>query len=446
MIKKLVIKDIKVLFSDKKSLLIFILMPMVLTTILSFALTGSFGEPGKMETIKMGIVKGYDAQAELEKFKTVARSMMGPNSESSDANFKDIVDLEDVFFNTFLGDETLKGILSVEVMDEKSALAALDDGKLAVVAILPDNFIFDQYVNFMLPNRNAINIRIIGHPDYGYSTQIVSSVFSSYFDTLNKQIVNKNVFLEVGSDYLDLEDLFLSLPSIMGTGETEERMDYIQMTSIPGKKLISSFAYYSIAMMAMFVLYSAAHTGRELLNEKKTLTLDRGVVSGVRYIKVLTSKFLMTLLLCFVQMGALVAYATLILGVEWTNPIKILVAIFFSGLAVSGLGIMISAITLTSENYKIANIFENVLIHVFALVGGSYIPLEVLPKVFGTLKYFALNGVVLDLFINTYQDNQWVALMPLYGLLTLLAIAFSLIALIILKRKEADSYEGIAKS
>ena len=446
MIKKLVIKDIKVLFSDKKSLLTFILMPMILTTILSFALTGSFGEPGKMDTIKVGIVKEYDAEADIEKFKAVASSMVDSNSESGNVNLMEIINFEEVFFNTFLGDETLKGILSVEIMDKKTALAALEEEKVAVVALLPENFVYDQYVNFMLPNRNSMDVIIIGHPDYGYSTQIVSSVFSSYFDTLNKQIVNKNVFLEVGSDHLELEALFSSLPSIMGNEDTEERIEHIQLTSIPGKKLISSFAYYSIAMMAMFVLYSAAHTGRELLNEKKTLTLDRGVVSGVRYIKVLTSKFIMTLLLCFIQMGALVAYASFILGVQWTNPIKILIAIFFSGLAVSGLGIMISAITLTSENYKVANIFENVLIHVFALVGGSYIPLEVLPKIFGTLKYFALNGVVLDLFINTYQDNQWVALMPLYGLLTLLAIAFSLIALIILKRKEAESYEGIAKS
>ena len=446
MIKKLVIKDIKVLFSDKKSLLTFILMPMILTTILSFALTGSFGEPGKMDTIKVGIVKEYDAEADIEKFKAVASSMVDSNSESGNVNLMEIINFEEVFFNTFLGDETLKGILSVEIMDKKTALAALEEEKVAVVALLPENFVYDQYVNFMLPNRNSMDVIIIGHPDYGYSTQIVSSVFSSYFDTLNKQIVNKNVFLEVGSDHLELEALFSSLPSIMGNEDTEERIEHIQLTSIPGKKLISSFAYYSIAMMAMFVLYSAAHTGRELLNEKKTLTLDRGVVSGVRYIKVLTSKFIMTLLLCFIQMGALVAYASFILGVQWTNPIKILIAIFFSGLAVSGLGIMISAITLTSENYKVANIFENVLIHVFALVGGSYIPLEVLPKIFGTLKYFALNGVVLDLFINTYQDNQWVALLPLYGLLTLLAIAFSLIALIILKRKEAESYEGIAKS
>jgi ABC-2 type transport system permease protein len=122
------------------------------------------------------------------------------------------------------------------------------------------------------------------------------------------------------------------------------------------------------------------------------------------------------------------------------------VAIIFSAIAVSGLGIFISAITLTAENYRVANIFENLLIHIFALIGGSYIPLEVLPSIFMTLKYFALNGIVLDLFINTFQDAGWNKLAVYYGLLCAIAIFFSIVAAIIIKRKEASSYEGTVKT
>jgi ABC-2 type transport system permease protein len=441
MLIKLLKKDIKVLLSDKKSLMIFILMPIVLTTILSFALTGSFGDPGKMNAINVGIVKAYDIETDMAKFGSVVKEMMGENVELS---MDDAPDLENIFFQDFLGDETLKKVMNYEIYDESAAMKALNDEVVAVVVILPDEFIFSQYVNFLLPNRNPIDIKIIGHPDYSYSTQIVTSVFESYFDTINKKVVNKNVLLEVGSSYAPMRMLFENIETVMSDPSETMTMSQVKLTEVPGKKIVSSFTYYSIAMMAMFILYSASHTGRELLTEKKMLTLDRGVVSGIHYGRVLTSKFMMTLFLCAIQMSALVLYATFILKVEWSNPLKVLVGILFSAIAVSGLGIFISAITLTSENYKVANIFENVLVHVFALIGGSYIPIQVLPGIFSTLKYFALNGVVLDLFLNTYQDASWNKLSEYYGILSMIALGFTLLAVIIIKRKEVSTYEGTA--
>lgn len=443
MLIKLFIKDVKVLLSDKKSLMIFILMPMILTTILSFALSGSFGDPGKMEAIKVGIVKQYDYEAEVTKFEETARQMMGSEPEG---DLTDALDLEEIFFKSFLGESSLKRIMATKIMSEEDAYDALDNASIAAVIILPEGFIFNQYVNFLLPNRNQIEIEIIGHPDYNYSTQIVSSIFESYFETINKKVVNKNVFLEVGSNYLPPNMLFNSLESIMNDNTQTALESHVKISQVPGNKRITSFTYYSIAMMAMFILYSAGHTGRELLNEKKMLTLDRGVVSGIHYGKVLTAKFMMTVCLCFIQMSILILYATFLLKVDWSNPLKIIVGIFFSSLAVSGLGVFISSITLTSNNYKIANMFENVIVHIFALIGGSYIPIEVLPKAFATLKNFALNGVVLDLFMHTFQDAAWNRLSIFYAILSLITIGFTLLAVIIVKRKEVSTYEGTVKA
>jgi len=447
MLFKLYIKDVKVLLADKKGLMTFILMPIILTAILSFALSGSFGEPGSMDAISVAVVKQYDYDAEMSEFAKTATQTMGTEQDALDLrSIRETLDLEAMFFDDFLGHEDLKSIMKVSVMTEAEAAKAIDDASVAVVVTLPKGFIYDQYVNFLLPNRNLIEIQMVKHPDYDYSSQIVKSIFDSYFDTLNKRIVNKNVYLEVGSTYLDMETLFGNMKAVMSQDIDEATQSHVTTRTIPGKRLITSFTYYSIAMMAMFILYSAGYMGRELLSEKKMLTLDRGVVAGVHYGRVLTAKFLMTVTLCFLQMGILILFSTFVLGVAWDNPIKIIVAIAFSAIAVSGMGIFISAITLTAENYRVANIFENFLIHVFALIGGSYIPLEVLPSIFLTLKYFALNGIVLDLFINTYQDADWSKLAFYYGLLCLIAVFFSVIAAIIIKRKEASSYEGTIKA
>lgn len=447
MLFKLYLKDVKVLLSDKKGLMTFILMPIVLTAILSFALSGSFGEPGRMDAISVAVVKQYDFESEMSDFVKTATQTLGVEQEALNLSaIKETLDLESMFFDEFLGHEDLKNIMKVSVMSEAEAAAALEEEAVAIVVTLPEGFIYDQYVNFLLPNRNPIDIQMVKHPDYDYSSQIVKSIFDSYFDTLNKRIVNKNVYLEVGSTYLDMEALFGNMQVVMSQDIEEATRSHVMTRTIPGKRLITSFTYYSIAMMAMFILYSAGYMGRELLNEKKMLTLDRGVVAGVHYGRVLTAKFFMTVTLCFLQMGILILFSTFVLGVAWENPIKIMVAILFSAIAVSGLGIFISAITLTAENYRVANVFENLLIHIFALIGGSYIPLDILPNIFMTLKYFALNGIVLDLFINTFQDAGWNKLAFYYGLLCAIAIFFSIVAAIIIRRKEASSYEGTVKA
>lgn len=445
MLLKLYLKDVKVLLSDKKGLMIFILMPMVLTTILSFALSGSFGEAGRMEPVRVAIVKNYDVTAEQAQFMETASQFIsdeGAEPMTLDESF----DMEKVFFETFLGNDAVKAILDPVVMTAEEATKALENDTLGVVVTLPEGFIYDQYVNFILPNRNPIDVQITQHPDYGYSGQIVESVFGSYFDTLNNRIISKNVYLEVGSTYLTSEKLFASMQDILSETENEPVENAIVLKNIPGKKVINSFTYYAISMMGMFILYSAGYMGRELLREKKMLTLDRGVVAGIHYGRVLAGKYLMTTTLCVLQMSALIGYAALILKVDWNEPVKILVGILFSSFAVSGVGVFISAITLTADNYRVANVFENLLIHVFALIGGSYIPLDVLPNLFQTLKYFALNGIVIDLFLDTYQNAAWDAMLPEYGMLLGIAIVFTGLAALIIRRKEVTEFEGTITS
>lgn len=446
MLLKLYIKDIKVLLSDKKALLIFILMPIVLTTILSFALKGSFGESGTMDPIKVGIVKEYDAQLEQKAFYEMAKEFMGDQAENLES-MGEFPDFEAVFFNEFLGNEQVKSIMSTTVMTLDDAKAALKDEKISAIVILPKDFIYNQYVNFILPNRNVIDVQFIEHPDKKYSAQIVESVFNSYFDEINKKIVSKNVFLEVGSEYVPMETLYENMNSVYevdgdAMALSDSGISHVLSKSLPGKRMISSFTYYAIAMMAMFILYSSSYMGRELLKEKQMLTLDRGTVSGLSYGKILTAKFLMTMTLCFIQMCALVLFSKLALGVEWETPIKVIVGIVFSSMAVSGVGVFIGAITLSAENYKVANLFESLLVHVFALIGGSYVPLEVFPDIFQKIKYLALNGVVLDLFIKTYQNSVWRDLVFYYGILVGITAVFTVIAAIIIKRKEVASYEG----
>ncbi|HSN66027.1 MAG TPA: hypothetical protein VLS94_05275 [Fusibacter sp.] len=138
MLFKLYLKDVKVLLSDKKGLMTFILMPIVLTAILSFALSGSFGEPGRMDAVSVAVVKQYDFESEMSDFVKTATQTMGAEQDGLDINaIKETLDLEAMFFDDFLGHEDLKSIMKVSVMTEAEAAAALDEEAVAIVVTLP---------------------------------------------------------------------------------------------------------------------------------------------------------------------------------------------------------------------------------------------------------------------------------------------------------------------
>ncbi len=440
MILKLLMKDIRVLASEKKSLLVLVMMPIVLTTILSFSLRGNFDEEGLFETVQIGIVKAYDANAEREKFLSKVSPYM---SDEEIRKSEQEMDFERIFFENFLDSEAVKSILEYQIMSDEMAETALDEGRVAAVFYLPKGFIYNQMIDFTLPNRNEIEVKMLANPESQYGAMIAESVLKGYFSEMEQRIAHKNAFIEVGASYLDLNTLFKSLPEIMGESEERSEADAVSAVNyktLHGNRHIDSFAYYSIAMMSMFILYASGHTGRTLLREQKMLTLDRSSVAGVTKAKVIASKFLMTVVLSAVQMSLLLVFAKFVLKVDWQRPLLILVGILASAVAVSGVGIFISAIALRQGSFKVANIFENVLIHIFALIGGSYVPLDALPSFALKFKGLALNGTVLDLFLGIYKGMTFEALIPYLGMLLIIGLLFSAGALWIVLKREAAEY------
>ena len=105
----MIIKDVKLLLSDKKALAIMILMPIILTTILSMALKGSFvsGEDREVEQVKIAVVKQYDQQSDNEMFKynlmnNLISKQMGEDVLKGLTDSGDEIDPEEIFFKEFL--------------------------------------------------------------------------------------------------------------------------------------------------------------------------------------------------------------------------------------------------------------------------------------------------------------------------------------------------------
>ncbi len=439
----MIAKDLKVIFSDKKALVIMLMMPIILITILSFALGSSFSYDANNSKVKLAIVKKYDIRSEEEKIEEnvtlglFSKYMDGEQIEYIKESIGE-VDIEKLFFEEFLENDDLKEIVEYSIEDEEIALKLLEDKKISAIIILPQNFIYDMHINLFTPFRNKVDIKVIGHPDLYIGYQVSEGIVKGFTDAISSMIIGKNVFIETAlEENLGLESIEKIEELSRSFGENNEESGInIDNIKVNGKNHISSFDYYSVAMMTMFILFTAGYGSKSLLKEKNDLTYQRMIMAGTERWKIVLGKFFTMFVFALFQISVIILYSSIVLKVDWVNYLLSLLISICAALAVSGLGIMIAAITYKIGNYTIANGFESAFIQIMALFGGSFFPVDIMPSFIQGLSNLSLNGVALKAYLKImmgYGINEIISyLLILIGM----TLVFTIIAINILNRGE----------
>ncbi len=401
-----IIKDLKVNILNGKQMLIIIAMPVVLTVILSFALGGTFSPSGLSKPINVAVVKLYDSEytndemlAELFDTSVMPEQMIDAYKAQMD-----VLNPEQMFFEGFLDSQDIKGIMNYSIMSEAEAEEAINEGNVAAAIIIPENFISATYLNMFAEGEQA-EFKIIADVSYSYSGEIVRQVIKAFTDSLSVSFANKQVFDEIGSEYLSPIELGIKTQEFFGNleSQTSEAISDIKTESVDQYKLVDSFTYYTAAMLCMFMLFSAGIGGRSMLEEKENITFDRMKVLGVTYFQMMVSKMVVVFLICLLQSAVMITLSSLLFGVDWGNYFAVVIIALCGSFAIGGLGSFIGSISLRSGNFKLANAFEGAIVQVLALLGGSYIPLSILPKFFTKISKFTVNGQALSAYLKTAQ-------------------------------------------
>lgn len=389
----MLLKDIKTVVYDVKSLAIILIMPIVLMSILGASLQGVFGEETEsgVALAHIGIVKAYDVEAQFYKLEGKM------DLSTMDSDTFEAMNPEKSFFE-LMDDEGLQEFVTYELVDEASGNLMLENEDIDALVILPEDFIFNSYM-VLNGSRMVSEIDYLVNPNNGFVAGIVESIIEGYVEMNNNiYAIQRTAISEVGGKIpkgvpFSLEDMLSQMTDNIAAVEIEVR-------SIHREEAITSFQYYSAAIMCMFLLYSAGLGGRALLLERKEKTIPRLTVSGNGLVRIVFSNYLRVVMLVILQSIIMIGYSSLVLGVEWGSMQSILVAIIMSALAVAAIGMFIAIVTLISDNYKVANIFEFGLVYIMALLGGSFVPVETLPESISKLGFLSLNGQVLEIYIN----------------------------------------------
>lgn len=438
----ILIKDLKIIISDKKALATMIFMPIILSTILSFALSGSFMDMGDENITKfhIAIVKKYDINEDLYKVNnSLTKGMIGQNLNNKEKD--DLIDatqelnIEEIFFEKFLGNDELKKIIEYRVEDEETGISLLKNKKVAAVIILPENFLYDMTINFATPFRNKVGIKVIGNPEYTIGSQVVEGVMTGFVDMISSMIIGKNVFIEAAFEEGIGETAFKDMETIINETaknieNTGVNIDYLKLD---GRIPISSFQYYAAAMGTMFMLFAASYGSRTLLEEKDNITYQRMIIAGTSKWKIAAGKFFMVFIFALLQMTIMILYSSLIFKVSWGNIGMVAIINLCTMFSVAGLGTMIAAATFKAGNYKMATVFDSVIIQVMALIGGSFVPFEMLPKFMQKLSILSINGIALKSYLKSMMGYS-IGEIKIYLLVLLgLGIVFNFVAVFILK-------------
>ncbi|RKD31202.1 ABC transporter permease [Thermohalobacter berrensis] len=441
------IKDLRLMLSDKKALAIMIMMPIILTSILSFALGGTFTSEDSIGKTKIAVVKKYNIATEIEDFRySLSNGIVSENISKSDlekiSKGVEELSIEKIFFKDFLDNKDIKEFLEYEIVREDEALKLLNSKKISAIVILPENFIYDMYTNFLTPFRNKVEIKVITHPDMNFKGRIVNGIMESFTDMTSTLIVGKNVLIETALEEDVIDKVFNNMNDVIDdiTVNLSNNSPEIVYESLNGRNPISSFSYYSAAMTSMFILFSAGYGGKSLLEEKDNITYQRMIIAGVSRWKILVGKFFTILAFTLIQIFVMVTFSTFVLKANWGNIYIVTIISILAAFAVAGLGTLIAVLTYKVGNYKMTNIFESGIIQVMAFVGGSFIPIDVLPKFIRFLSNLTINGLALNSYFRIMMGYGIGEILKYLALLVLIGIGLMFISIYLFREKERYYY------
>jgi ABC-2 type transport system permease protein len=312
---RIIVKDLKIVLSDRQALIITLLMPLVLMTILSMALKGSFmsSDDTGMEKIPVALVKQYDKGADSEIFVKTLEERLKINISGDEVN------PEEMFFDDFLGNPEVSKLIDYRVEEENRAKDLLNEGEISAIIILPDKYIYDMKISLLTPFRNNADLKVLTHPDRPVAGEIVTSLMEAYTNTMSSVIIGKNVLIEsasandIGGDGFDNIDEIMEGMADLVAG-TNVNIDNV---TVEGRRSIKSSEYYAAAMMTMFLLFAAGQGGRMLLEEKDNQTYQRMVIADISKTHILAGKFIVIFLIASLQIFIMLAYSHFALKVKW---------------------------------------------------------------------------------------------------------------------------------
>jgi ABC-2 type transport system permease protein len=389
-------KDLKLVFRDKAALTFMLLAPFLLTLGLGFV-TGA---------IIVDQDGGQLGQALVDLFQSA--------------------DLADLVAPTL-------------VADPAAARAQIDAGDAVAAILIPAGFT-DSVIpaNNQIPSGDVLQIKVYKNPLSPVSAGVVQSIVEEFISRVETGRVGGQVIItQMLAAGLVSPDQVSAIASEIGQRQAIA-VDQAPAISLQAsqsgqaQKDFNIMAYMAPGMALMFLMFTVSNGGRSILAEQAQGTLPRLLVTPTNSAQVLIGKIFGVYASGVVQMLILIAVCSLLFGIQWGDPLGVLVLVLAAVFGATGWGMLITSMARTPN--QVGSIGTAVML-TFGILGGSFIQVSILPGWFQVFSKVTPNAWGLDGFTILGLGGSLVDLgAPLLGLV-IMGVALFAVSILLFSRR-----------
>lgn len=364
------INDLRLFFSDRKAVLLTLLIPIALSTLFAFA----FGGVGAKRT--------------------------------ADSPTKLIIADEDktAFSKTII--TKLDSLQAFEVLQTSSdsARSLVKLGKCAAVLVLHKGLTDsinakNPFIEFLYDAARPSEVGVLQGALIGnlidiIGTEAMLTKTIQEFDKTNPKVSNdkrKLIHKQIIHSFETTKSLSKNVEIIKSTPVI------VSKTNSPG--LIQAVAGTTIMML----LFSLTAIGASMLTEKSSGTLKRLLFSPIHPNRILYAKMLSCNIISVFQLGILFLFSGLVLGLEIIpHLLSLVLMIIATAFACSGFGVILASVAKTRHQL---DSYSTLIILVMSCVGGSMIPIFFMPVFMQKMAQFSVNYWAIQGFYDIFWRN-----------------------------------------
>jgi len=347
-----------------------------------------------------------------------------------------IIDEEQSFLTGMLVDnfkqnQAFSGLFSLEVGQEEDLLEKYHNNELSALVYIPATFTDSLYRFENTPLRMTLN------PNYPLKNTVLENIMISYstfiksvdvgiyslYDTLKAEGMDRDELREINERF--------SVKMVFNALGREELFEITPLETYPSSPATDYFAY---SIMLLIIIF-AASSGSGLFNhEIKNDSLKRYLVSGHSLtLFSVTKTMIMSFNIFLMLIPMLIIVRVVSSSLLWSNYFIILALILITIWIFVSLSLTIGILL---YKYQVNALFSTMLTLILGLLGGQFIPIQVMPKFVQNISSITPNYWILKSLLHLNQNIIHPTLGPVILAMFILVILFSLIQSQLIKRSK----------
>lgn len=400
-----------------------VVAPLLITGLMYAAFAGMFGGDTKMTALQIGIV----------------------NRDELPEGLGLAVPLGETVREMFMDESVQSWLSAADFRDEESARAAVDRQEISVAVIIPSSFTADFFAN-----KADTSIELIQDPTQTIAPLVVRNMLTSLLDGFSggriavETINSRYQALRIPPDpavvsalLMDYQGWYINFQRDL-FHQPEEAVLYL---SAPDREaegaggLTSVIGLVMAGQLIFFAFYTGAYAMMSILREQEEGTLARLFTTPTDRTTVLAGKFLTVFLTVLLQGLVLIVASHFAFGVEWGQPLPVLLVLLGQVLAASGLGILLIAFVKSTRQG--GPVLGGALTGLGMLSGLFTVSVPTPPAIFETFGYFTPQGWVLRGWSAVLAGKPLADLFVPFLVMSLLGVVMFVIGAMLFRKRFA---------